>query len=96
MTLLLAGCLWCPCSCPCSCRQHASDPAASPQVHASARQLLSSMRYSHMTGNFLAAVAQHHRLLAGQPEVARWLLEAMQWAKASKTQQEEMQVRQQR
>lgn len=45
-----------------------------------------------MTGNFLAAVAQHHRLLAGQPEVARWLLEAMQWAKASKPQQEEMMV----
>lgn len=79
----------------CCCRQHTSDPVAAIKVQAVARQLLSCMRYCHMTGNFLAAVAQHHRLLASQPEIARWLVEAMQWAKASKPQQEEMQVRQQ-
>lgn len=79
-------------SCPIVCRQHASDPVAQSQLQVAARQLFSSMRYSHMTGNFLAAVASHHQMLAGQQEIAGWLLEAMQWAKASKTQQEEMMV----
>jgi hypothetical protein len=45
-----------------------------------------------MSGNFLAAVAAHHGLLAGQPEVAKWLLEAMQWSRAAEAQRKEMAV----
>jgi hypothetical protein len=50
------------------------------------------MRYAHMSGNFLAAVAAHHGLLVGQADVARWLLEAMQWGRAADAQRMEMAV----
>jgi hypothetical protein len=61
-------------------------------VTAAAGDLLSSMRFSHMTGNFLAAVSAHHPLLSGQPELPRWLMEALQWAKAGEQQRKELQV----
>jgi hypothetical protein len=50
------------------------------------------MRYAHMSGNFLAAVAAHHGLLVGQGDVARWLLEAVQWSRAAEAQRKEMAV----
>eukprot|EP00879_Flechtneria_rotunda_P004833 GHRR01005106.1.p1 GENE.GHRR01005106.1~~GHRR01005106.1.p1 ORF type:complete len:441 (+),score=138.90 GHRR01005106.1:334-1656(+) len=73
-------------------RQHTTDLHQLCQIQQAARQLLSSMRYSQMTGNFLAAVASHHGLLASQPEVARWLLEAMQYSRATDMQKREMQA----
>jgi hypothetical protein len=45
-----------------------------------------------MTGNFLAAIASHHTLLSNQRELKQWLLESMQWAKASDVQRKDMQV----
>lgn len=77
----------------CYCRQSASQPAALVKTQAVAHQLLSTCRYSHMTGNFLAAIASHHSLLSNQVDIKQWLLEAMQWAKASEVQRKDMQVR---
>ncbi len=45
-----------------------------------------------MTGNFLAAIASHHGLLSNQRDIKQWLLESMQWAKASEVQRKDMQV----
>jgi len=45
-----------------------------------------------MTGNFLAAIASHHSLLSNQVDIKQWLLEAVQWAKASEVQRKDMQV----
>jgi hypothetical protein len=45
-----------------------------------------------MTGNFLAAIASHHSLLSNQRDIKQWLLESMQWAKASDVQRKDMQV----
>ncbi|KAF6264423.1 hypothetical protein COO60DRAFT_123779 [Scenedesmus sp. NREL 46B-D3] len=73
-------------------KQCAADPSRLSQLQAFARSLLCSMRYAHMSGNFLAAVASHHGLLVGQAEVARWLLEAMQWSRAAEAQRKEMAV----
>lgn len=65
------------------------------KAQAVAQQLLTACRYSHMTGNFLAAIASHHGLLSGQRDLKQWLLESMQWAKASDVQRKDMQVRSQ-
>ncbi|WIA08396.1 hypothetical protein OEZ85_007835 [Tetradesmus obliquus] len=73
-------------------KQCAADPAGLSQLQAVAARLLSDLRFPHMSGNFLAAVGAHHGLLAGQPEVARWLLEAMQWGRAADAQRKEMAV----
>lgn len=81
------------CNCfACTCRQCATDPAGLSQLQGVAAGLLSDLRFPHMSGNFLAAVGAHHGLLAGQPEVARWLLEAMQWGRAADAQRKEMAV----
>lgn len=74
-------------------RQSAAQPSALSKMQGVAHQLLSACRFSHMSGNFLAAVATHHSLLSAQPEIKQWLLEAMQWAKASDVQRKDMQVR---
>jgi hypothetical protein len=70
-----------------------ADAVELSKVQATAAVLLSGCRYSHMTGNFLAAVAAHHHLLANQPGLKQWLLEAMQWSKATEVQRKDMQVR---
>lgn len=74
------------------CRQALPDPNALAKVQAAAAELLAGCRFSHMTGNFLAAVASHHHLLANQPGLRQWLLEAMQWSKATEVQRKDMQV----
>lgn len=77
----------------CTCRQYVSQPAAQVKAQSVGHQLLSSCRYGHMTGNFLAAIATHHSLLSNQRDIKQWLLESMQWAKASDVQRKDMQVR---
>lgn len=73
-------------------RQFANQPGPHAKAQATAQQLLASCRYSHMTGNFLAAIASHHGLLSSQRDIKQWLLESMQWAKASEVQRKDMQV----
>lgn len=73
-------------------RQFANPASALVKAQGTAQQLLSVCRYSHMTGNFLAAIASHHGLLANQRDIKQWLLESMQWAKASEVQRKDMQV----
>jgi hypothetical protein len=73
-------------------RQYATQPGALAKAQVVAQQLLAACRYSHMTGNFLAAIASHHSLLSGQRDLKQWLLEAMQWSKASEVQRKDMQV----
>jgi hypothetical protein len=75
-----------------ACRQFVSNPAAQVKAQSVGHQLLSTCRYGHMTGNFLAAIASHHGLLANQRDIKQWLLESMQWAKASDVQRKDMQV----
>jgi hypothetical protein len=74
------------------CRQYVSNPAAQVKAQSVGHQLLATCRYGHMTGNFLAAIASHHSLLVNQCDIKQWLLESMQWAKASGVQRKDMQV----
>lgn len=74
-------------------RQYANQQGAHVKALEVAHQLLKGCRYCHMTGNFLAAIASHHALLSNQRELKQWLLESMQWAKASDVQRKDMQVR---